>query len=118
MNALYLHVVAFLITKYTTSYVNFELTLKQMEKKLKVSLKQLYGYLYAVIILQLCEQCVPATPYCQPRLKLVPMCGGVNLIKRNFVLHKRVFSRKGTIALGCLIAKIFPFYYDFNMEAS
>lgn len=103
MNALYLHVVAFLITKYTTSYVNFELTLKQMEKKLKVSLKQLHGYLYAVIILQ---------------LKLVPMCGGVNLIKRNFVLHKRVFSRKGTIALGCLIAKIFPFYYDFNMEAS
>lgn len=113
MNALYLHVVAFLITKYTTSYVNFELTLKQMEKKLKVSLKQLHDYLYAVIILQLCEQCVPATPYCQPRLKLVPMCGGVNLIKRNFVLHKRVFSRKGTIALGCLNCKDFPFLLRF-----
>lgn len=35
MNALYLHLVAFLITKYTTSYVNFELTLKQMEKKIE-----------------------------------------------------------------------------------
>lgn len=87
--------------------------MKQMEKKLKVSLKQLHGYLYAVIILQLCEQCVPATPYCQPRLKLVPMCGGVNLIKRNFVLHKRVFSRKGTIALGCLNCKDFPFLLRF-----
>lgn len=35
MNALYLHLVAFLITKYTTSYVNFELTLKQMGKKIE-----------------------------------------------------------------------------------
>lgn len=59
-------------------FIHFELTLKQMGKKLKVSLKQFHGYLYAVIILQFCKQSVPDTPYCQPRLEqvrtLVPMC--------------------------------------------
>lgn len=41
--------------------IYFELTLKQMGKKLKVSLKQFHGYLYAVIILQFCKHTVLST---------------------------------------------------------
>lgn len=44
-------------------FIHFELTLKQMGKKLKVSLKQFHGYLYAVIILQFCKHTVLSTSY-------------------------------------------------------
>lgn len=90
-------------------FIHFELTLKQMGKKLKVSLKQFHGYLYAVIILQFCKHTVLSTS----------SGAGTNISAYvlNFVLHKRIFRRKSTIALGCLKlcsdCKDFPFILRF-----